>query len=266
MATASGSTTAPQASTNGSPSTETALDAQSLDLIAPPGATVYPPLAAVSAASNPRSCVTCRRRKVRCDKFMPCGNCRRAQIQCVFPAPGRAPRRARPKDPNAPTKQRSSEREVELIGRLRKLEGIVEELSGQIQLEAVKHSSSSGNSPEASVGRDIDSHAGIAWPAESSVSEGSRGHGSPAVSTTGRVPPATGPLVSGYKTSHGSLGRSSDVNTKLGRLVVNEKGTGRYVSSGFWSRINDEVCLPIYLRSANRGPCRNMTDDDDGTA
>lgn len=31
----------------------------------PPGASVYSPTAAPSAALNPRSCVTCRRRKVR---------------------------------------------------------------------------------------------------------------------------------------------------------------------------------------------------------
>jgi hypothetical protein len=38
----------------------------------PPGASVYPPNAAVSSAMNPRSCVTCRRRKV-------CNNCHLAQ-------------------------------------------------------------------------------------------------------------------------------------------------------------------------------------------
>ncbi|KAJ4146448.1 hypothetical protein NW754_001914 [Fusarium falciforme] len=86
-------------------------------------------------ALNPRSCVTCRRRKVRCDKQMPCSNCRRAQIPCVFPAPGRAPRQPRPRDPNAPPKN-SSQREIELMKRLRKLEGIVEELSGQIEVES----------------------------------------------------------------------------------------------------------------------------------
>ncbi len=42
-------------------------DAQQIIALArhpPPGASVYSPSAAVSSALNPRSCVTCRRRKV----------------------------------------------------------------------------------------------------------------------------------------------------------------------------------------------------------
>src|SRR5277367_6126166 len=74
---------------------------------------------------NARSCVTCRRRKVKCDKQYPCSNCSKAQTQCVFPAPGRAPRRPRTGGKG------SSEREAELLKRLRRLEGVVEELSGQ---------------------------------------------------------------------------------------------------------------------------------------
>ena len=55
---------------------------------------------------------------------MPCSNCRRAVIQCIFPAPGRAPRRPRPKDPNAPPKN-STEREVELMKTLSDIPGVV---------------------------------------------------------------------------------------------------------------------------------------------
>jgi Fungal Zn(2)-Cys(6) binuclear cluster domain len=67
---------------------------------------------------NPRSCVTCRRRKVKCDKRNPCSNCTKANSPCVFPSPGRAPRRPRKPQDN------------ELLKRLAKLEGLVEELSG----------------------------------------------------------------------------------------------------------------------------------------
>ncbi|KAL4961319.1 putative C6 transcription factor [Aspergillus stella-maris] len=63
-----------------------------------------------------RSCVTCRRRKVRCDKRNPCSNCVKANIECIFPPPGRAPRKVkRPPAENA-----------ELLSRLRQLESIVE--------------------------------------------------------------------------------------------------------------------------------------------
>lgn len=44
--------------------------------------------------SHPRSCTTCRHRKVKCDRKQPCAICVRAGIQCVYPpGPGRAPKR-----------------------------------------------------------------------------------------------------------------------------------------------------------------------------
>ncbi|KAF2822360.1 hypothetical protein CC86DRAFT_469750 [Ophiobolus disseminans] len=70
---------------------------------------------------NPRSCVTCRRRKVKCDKRQPCSNCVRAKIECIFPGPGRAPRKSR-KPPDA-----------ELLDRLRRLEGVVSSLNAQVE-------------------------------------------------------------------------------------------------------------------------------------
>jgi hypothetical protein len=69
---------------------------------------------------NPRSCVTCRRRKVRCDKKHPCSNCTKAGIECIFPGPGRAPRKSRkPAD-------------TELLARLRRLEGVVQNLGAHV--------------------------------------------------------------------------------------------------------------------------------------
>lgn len=70
---------------------------------------------------NLRSCLTCRRRKVRCDKKSPCSNCVRAKIECIFPGPGRAPRKSR-KPPDA-----------ELLDRLRRLEGVVSSLNAQVE-------------------------------------------------------------------------------------------------------------------------------------
>lgn len=152
---------------------------------------------------NPRSCVTCRRRKVRCDKQMPCSNCRRALIPCIYPAPGRAPRQPRQKDPNVPAKN-SSQREAELVKRLRKLEGIVEELSGQIDVDEKLEDS--------------------APPAE-------------AVILDHEVNSASG--------ASASQTGSQDVNVRMGRMLLNERehGARRYISSGFWSKMNDEVRL-----------------------
>ncbi|KAH7175244.1 hypothetical protein EDB81DRAFT_895687 [Dactylonectria macrodidyma] len=40
--------------------------------------------------ANQRSCTTCRRRKVKCNKERPCSNCIRNGVDCIFPPPGRA--------------------------------------------------------------------------------------------------------------------------------------------------------------------------------
>lgn len=205
-----------------------------------PGASVYTPTDIPSERLNPRSCVTCRRRKVRCDKHMPCSNCRRAQIPCIFPAPGRAPRRPRPKDPNAPPKQPSSEREIELMKRLRKLEGIVEELSGQIEVETARNHSSSGNSPEAALNNSGDQntpHSGQRLDRNDSFAAGStHSQGSPLQMSEGRPSPYN------FNSSSGNLlQRQDSVNKKFGRLVINDHGKTRYVSSAFWSKISEEV-------------------------
>lgn len=190
------------------------------------------------AAFNPRSCVTCRRRKVRCDKRMPCTNCRRNHIQCIFPAPGRAPRRPRPRDPLAPSpagqSSGTSRRESELLDRLRKLEGIVEELSGQIEGErGASASTGSPEGPHHQQGADEPSGPGYL---------GAHGVG------------GGGALLIGDENATGLAGAASsgpppsyEANASLykqfGRLVIN-KGRGRYISSAFWSRLKDEVSPP----------------------
>lgn len=87
----------------------------------PNGGSFSGPSGAAAAGLNPRSCVTCRRRKVKCDKKQPCSNCARAKIECIFPGPGRAPRKSR-KLPDG-----------ELMERLRRLEGVVQSLNAQVE-------------------------------------------------------------------------------------------------------------------------------------
>ncbi|KAK8035440.1 Bikaverin cluster transcription factor bik5 [Apiospora rasikravindrae] len=227
---------------------------------APAGATIIDPSVEPSSAMNPRSCVTCRRRKVRCDKHMPCGNCRKAHISCIFPAPGRAPRRPRPKDPNAPPKQ-TSEREVELMKRLRKLEGIVEELSGQIEVDT-RQPMSSGNSPE-----DSSHPLGDERRLESTETSPST---APSGRTTRPSDPGRSIATAGITARQAALNSpmqspgSSHVHRDFGRLVLNDDGKRRYVSNAFWSRMSDEL-------SALRAETEKFTDeesdesDDDGS-
>ncbi|KAL4810766.1 fungal-specific transcription factor domain-containing protein [Aspergillus unguis] len=63
-----------------------------------------------------RSCITCRRRKVRCNKRSPCSNCVRAGIECIFPPAGRAPRKTK----------RPPVEHADLLSRLQELESMVE--------------------------------------------------------------------------------------------------------------------------------------------
>ncbi|KAL3960397.1 hypothetical protein ACCO45_005514 [Purpureocillium lilacinum] len=79
------------------------------------------------------SCVTCRRRKVKCDRRDPCANCVRNGIECHFPVTGRLPRRSRDPTGAFSAITSSSNRQVELRGRLRRLEDLVTELSGQLE-------------------------------------------------------------------------------------------------------------------------------------
>lgn len=75
------------------------------------------------------SCVHCRRRKVRCDKKIPCDNCVRLGFKCELAPRKRAPRRSR-KGTHG-----ESEREVELVQRLNTLEGMVKKLGGQLKTD-----------------------------------------------------------------------------------------------------------------------------------
>lgn len=153
---------------------------------------------------NPRSCVTCRRRKVKCDKKQPCSNCVRAHIECVFPSPGRAPRKAR-KPPDG-----------ELMERLRKLEGVVQSLGAQVDDDLV-------DTPEAGKVDD---------PVPSKLSNGNRTN-----SGSGHSIHAGGwrnvPTVQNELSDPALEGR-------FGRLVI-EEGRSRYVNSSYWASLNKEV-------------------------
>ncbi|KAI1091932.1 fungal-specific transcription factor domain-containing protein [Rostrohypoxylon terebratum] len=158
-----------------------------------------------------RSCVTCRTRKVRCDKSSPCSNCRRANIPCVFPNLDKPPRWARRLERIANSAKAAQENEQvdpnvsQVMDRLRSLEGLVKELSSQLEqahASARGSPSASANSPENSgLDRDTGHHPD---------------------------PPSSVPHM-------------SNVQSSFGRMVLGDAGQSRYVSSGFWSRVNDEL-------------------------
>lgn len=170
---------------------------------------------ASASALNPklRSCAVCRRRKVRCDKTSPCSNCRRANIACVFPSDDRPPRWARRLErltneaasASAKPSARDDPQAEQVMERLRSLEGLVKELSSQLEQANAASGSELGGSA-------------------SSVSS----------------PPVTG---GHHRAEVQDVGASSALGTstvqkQFGRLVLKDANRGRYVSSGFWSRVD----------------------------
>ena len=156
---------------------------------------------------KPRSCVTCRSRKVRCDKLSPCSNCRRADIPCVFPSADRPPRWARrlrglhgappAGSPGSEVRQSAGGTDVDLvIERIRKLESLVRQLSGG----AIDPAQDRGGLPPDGPSRN---------------------------------PQPSGPDL--------PVQHVHPASEQFGRLVLDDASQSRYVSSGFWSRVNDEV-------------------------
>jgi len=165
---------------------------------------------------NPRSCVTCRKRKVRCDKTHPCNNCRRARIECVFPAPGRAPRKSR---------KVGDGRDKELLERLRKLESVVKGLGAEVP-------GSEKESEKDTSDREVRERAGSS-DASIVVSK--------AVGGTDDVQDRRTPEEdSQSQTKYMEEQQQARFETRFGRLIINE-GRSRYINNSFWANLSNEV-------------------------
>ena len=154
-------------------------------------------------ALNPRSCVICRRRKVRCNKQYPCSNCAKAKVQCVFPAPERAKRRPR-KPPDS-----------EMLVRLRRLEGVIQGMGMSVEDELA---ASNGEGPPTGPGGDA-SQMPQGGPQSSAMRE-----------AMSQIQAPQSPDASS----------NGDLNNDFSRLVVNE-GRSRYVNNRFWATLGNEV-------------------------
>ncbi|KAJ5084664.1 hypothetical protein NUU61_009243 [Penicillium alfredii] len=153
-----------------------------------------------------RSCVTCRRRKVRCNKRSPCSNCVKAGIECIFPPPGRAPRRLkRPPD-------------AELLSRLRRLEGVIEHLGGK------------NAEPSSSLSPPTQTTPPSAHPSTA-------GSEATAATTSPEGPAPDGPCPFASDPKKPPSGRFEN---EFGRLVIDE-GRSRYVSNRLWASMGDEI-------------------------
>lgn len=174
-----------------------------------------------------RSCDVCRKRKVKCDKISTgCSNCARAHIECHYPGPGRAPRRPK-------AGKQVTARETELLKRLRRLEGVVHELSGQVDEET--HRSSTGSPrdrpwKEKDTSSEADSAMGKLQPAKEAVRVVGMDEGKTMTSrwlqrlvNMGEGPP-----------------ESDVVKREFGKLVIDE-GKSHYVNSDLFATLSHEV-------------------------
>lgn len=95
-------------------------------------------------AAYPRTCVLCRRRKIKCDRQHPCSNCIYAELECVYPVgQGRAPKKSR------------AALNAQLSERLSRLEAIVQCLQAASSSKSSQQSLKEGPTTEIddSIGR-----------------------------------------------------------------------------------------------------------------
>jgi hypothetical protein len=165
---------------------------------------------------NPRSCVTCRRRKVKCDKRHPCSNCSKAGIECIFPAPGRAPRKPRlkPADPD-------------LAERLRRLESLVQSLGGTTQGPTTDEDGSKSPQTEQEDGANVEkeeTHDEKIWRAKKELRS----------------------LMREKWDKQEKLPRKEDesveeLTNRFGTLIADDVGRSRYISPGLWASLTAAV-------------------------
>lgn len=156
-----------------------------------------------------RSCHDCNRRKVRCNKTIPCDNCVRLGVECTFPPPGRKPRK---------TPKRSSNKS-DLTSRLSLLEQQVQELGTKSVVRTA--SADSQESPENS------QPLGTWLPTNRTddLSRNTLGQGNGAYEGQGS------PVVT-----------SGTLEDQVGRLVVDRNsGTSRYVNHRVLTDLAEQV-------------------------
>ncbi|KAF2840997.1 hypothetical protein M501DRAFT_1010158 [Patellaria atrata CBS 101060] len=153
---------------------------------------------------NPRSCVTCRKRKVKCDKKQPCTNCTRQHIECVYPSPGRAPRK-----PRKPA-------DGELIERLRKLEGVVKSLGLQVEEEQAL-AEEANRKLETTASRPNPEQCSLALEKAKDIERREE-----------------------FRRKTKEDTHVNGLETRFGRLVVDE-GRSRYINNSYWASLSNEV-------------------------
>jgi len=173
------------------------------------------------------NCTNCRRRKVRCDRRYPCNHCTKNKAECVFPVSGRLPRRGR----NPSNANPATQRQVELAGRLRRLEAMVGGLGSQFEAAVV-----GGPGAYPAVNTMTSTTSAHDTPSEIDMYE-LRTSSQSMSSSSGRAPTQGGESDYGLPTGSAQSPPSSGTS---GDLVVTNDG-GLVVPDQFWTVFCKEV-------------------------
>ncbi|CAK7267073.1 hypothetical protein SEPCBS119000_002352 [Sporothrix epigloea] len=201
------------------------------------------PGAATAATPKRRSCVTCRQRRVRCDKLSPCSNCCRADIPCLLPSTERPPRWARR------LKQQQQQQQQHQLQKhlLPSASGI--DLSAQNSRPNDRPHSSAFIADVAPVLSDSSNQADVSAVLDRLKKLEALVRNLDNTPNSSTQPPAldSGSLAGAVETAPTCAGAAfgtAHVQERFGRLILDDQSNRRrYVGSGFWSRINDELDL-----------------------
>ncbi|KPM46343.1 hypothetical protein AK830_g81 [Neonectria ditissima] len=159
----------------------------------------------ITPLNHPRSCVYCRRRKVKCDRQQPCSNCVRGKLECSYPAGrGRAAKKPR------------KTLDGQLIERLHRLESIIRRLTDQ------------GDTDAAGYDADADANDEMLPVAATAGLE----------TEPGAFHDHNGPRDFPSASSHSSPEVS--VDQQLGRLMIDDTRS-YYVSNILWANLGNEI-------------------------
>ncbi len=157
-----------------------------------------------------RSCMTCRRRKVKCDRKLPCNNCKRVNFACHFPAPKR------------PASQHYGGGE-DLIEQLKT---IVQKLGRQTNESDIARLLESRHSTQHTATTSTDSDAMVITSDDAPSQMQPVQHGDrPSMSVAG-------------SSTDGLLSPTSDNTNRRNGRMVKEDGRYRYINDSFWTTVN----------------------------
>lgn len=172
-----------------------------------------------------RVCVTCRRRKVKCDKQKPCQNCVKAGTECVFPAKRSA-------------MDGQSAADTELLHELRRLEPLFQSLVSKINDDGAIEPAPQNKVPMLESVPHLPQTINVAPihrpPSPSRLECPTKDPG------TVRLPSLHGSPITNNSVSGSEVMPWSPYGTTVGKLVK-DSGRNRYISGFFWDALHMEV-------------------------